>query len=148
VTTATIVAESVEITVDTSHVAFGRVSPAGTIDPVVTGVSAVVDERGATYVALDGIVVSVTSNAPWSASCLFRRATLGSDATGSSPGTISWRLSGTDRWTPFGADVDGGECPPDRGPGTELLTYDLQLRVEWSDAPGEVGSEISLNVES
>jgi hypothetical protein len=118
---------------------FGRVAPDGSLDPSVPGVTSIVDREGSWYVKERAVVLSVTTNAPVTLTC----ATEANEANVA--GRLAWRPTGSETWTTFGAlDGENAVCLPPLAPGVHLFVFDVRLRVNWTDPPGTIATDVTL----
>ena len=121
---------------------FGRVSPSGSIDPMVSEIVAMVDDRGAMYIAPHALIVEVmAADMGWG---LCVSATAESWGT---TGRLLWRRAGTESWRPVMPANGSGVCLEERGVGDTTLTYDLALLVGWKDPPGEASGIVSVTAD-
>jgi|GEM_PF-3748301 len=122
------------------EVDFGRVNPLGLLDPAIDGLSVTVDPAGATYLAVAALKIEVESPVAWSTDCLPALAEGERSVEGEA--RLQWRVTGTDAWRPYG--LPGTGCSADRPPGSARISWDVRLRVRWTDAPGAIGGALVL----
>jgi hypothetical protein len=124
----------VTLTVDSTEVDFGRVAADGRLAGAAPGVTSEVDQGGAYYVLTGAFSVTVTSNAPWTGTCLATQDDGTAPDSWIAVGRLEWRLAGMTTWTPF--STTGMACFPAHPTGTTVFVYDVRLRLERTDDAG------------
>jgi hypothetical protein len=149
-TDTTTVASSVKLSISTSTLAFGAVSPGGDVDPSAANVSSVPDPSGASYVrgAADGhgaVRVTVTSNGTWTGSCWADENSGTASSVRVSEGRLQWSLTGSGTWAPVQTQADPA-CFTTRPVGSTTYGFDYRLRFNWTDDPGTVSTALHFSV--
>jgi hypothetical protein len=132
--------------IDTPEVSFGEVSADGALDPAIPGLSSVTDADGAYYVRDAALQVEVTSNAPWTGTCLAAENSGTATSVTIAGGRLEWRPAGASAWTSF--TTNSISCLPSFPLGTTTFVYDLRLRVEQTDGAGTFTSVVTFDVAS
>ena len=120
---------------------FGAVNMLGQLDPSIPGLTSSEDAEGATYVRFGAIRITVTTNADWSLSCSLTGASPDLTERGS---RLSWRLSGSEVWTPFTLGDEGPVCASGTA-GTTVIELDLRMRVDLGDTAEQLAGTIRLS---
>lgn len=141
---------SLDLQVDTPSVSFGKVSADGAVDPAVSELTSQLDDRGAYYVKADAIHVTVRGDAPWTGICHAAENVGSAAGIRIADGRLEWRLAGSSTWTPFAiADPATGEAPvcfEGDGGDIQAFAFDLRLRVEATDGPGDFSTVLTFQV--
>ncbi|MHB0870411.1 MAG: hypothetical protein ACYC5J_13315 [Chloroflexota bacterium] len=143
-TDTTTVAAVLRLSLSTSNVTFGLVSPVGEVDPVVGGLTSSTDEQGAYYVKQGALRVEVSSNGPWNGSWQAAENRGSAASLRVADGDLEWRVDGGE-WTAF---ITANQSWPFANPasGSGSYSFDYRLRVLWADDPGGFDSAISVMV--
>jgi hypothetical protein len=149
-TDTTTVGSYVKLSISTSTLGFGAVSPAGDLDPSISGITSTTDASGARYVrsASDGrgvVRVTVTSNGSWTGSCWAEENAGTASDVRVADGRLEWSLTGSGAWSPLKTSPDQA-CFTSRPSGTTTYGFDYRLHVNWTDDPGSVSSLLHFSV--
>lgn len=147
-TDTTTVSGVLTLSLSTTAVLLGQVTPDGVVDPSVTGVTSVADAAGAYYVKTGAVQVTVASNGPWTGACRGGENTGTASTIRVAAGRFEWRLAGDTGWVAFlpGSLVQpyDNSCFQSRAVGSNGYVYDFRLRVEWTDDPGTFQTSVTL----
>jgi hypothetical protein len=134
---------AITISISTSTVDFGSVSPSGGLEPNVPGVWSTADELGAYYVRNRGVRVTVSSNAAWLGTVWAQENNGSASSIRITDGDLEWRLEGDASWTTFQLSPSTfGEGAS----GSSSQWHDYRLRIQWEDDPGDFTSAVAYHV--
>lgn len=132
----------ITLSLSTSTVAFGSVSPAGSLEAGTTDTSSTEDDLGATYVKSRALQITVYSNAVWRGTVQARENSGTASTIKIADGDLRWRLQGDQGWTPMATS----SLPFAEGaPGQSSYVYDYELRILWDDEPGTFSSVVTYD---
>lgn len=133
----------VTMSISTNSVNFGDVSPMGTMENDLPGLSSRVDETGARYIRSPAVRITVESNSPWTGEVRAQENTGTATDISIADGDLRWRIGGGQTWhdmtTSATTFVQGS-------PGQSSSTYDYELRIRWEDDPGSFSSVVVYEV--
>jgi hypothetical protein len=133
----------ITISLSTSTVEFGSVSPSGAMDPGAVNVWSTTDGFGAHYVKDQGLQITVSSNSAWTGTVWAQENVGSASSIRISDGDLQWRLEGDLDWTPL--HLSSSTFGEGRS-GSSSHWYDYRLRILWEDDPGDFKSAVTYRV--